>query len=48
MSDRKMNSGSWVVIALLAIGVIAGLAALKFRQFPTTEPTSQPTTASVR
>jgi hypothetical protein len=48
MSERSMNSGSWVVIALLAIGVIAALAALKFRRYPTQEPVTQPTTSTAR
>jgi hypothetical protein len=31
-------NGTWVVLGLLAIGVVAGLAGLKFRRFPATDP----------
>jgi hypothetical protein len=34
MSEQRTTNGAWVVIALLAMGVIAGVAGLKFRQFP--------------
>jgi hypothetical protein len=34
MSDSKNSNGKWVVVALLAIGIIAALAGLKFREMP--------------
>jgi hypothetical protein len=34
MSGQKISSGTWVVLALLAMGIIAALAGLKFRQMP--------------
>lgn len=34
MSEPRTTNGVWVVIALLAMGVIAGIAGLMFRQFP--------------
>jgi len=43
MSEQKMSNGSWLVIGLLTVGVIAGLAALKFRRYPNQEPSTQPT-----
>jgi hypothetical protein len=34
MSDSKMSNGKWVVLALLAMGIIAALAGWKFREMP--------------
>jgi hypothetical protein len=46
MSEQKMSSGSWLVIGLVTVGVIAGLAALKFRRYPGQGSATQPTTTS--
>jgi hypothetical protein len=40
-SDRehvRARNGSWVVVALLAIGVIAALVGLRYRQMPQGNP----------
>ena len=46
MTDRKMSNGTWVVVALLAMGVAAGLAGLKFRQMPGRDATPATTRSS--
>jgi hypothetical protein len=50
MSERRTVSGRWVVFVLLAMGVIAGIAGVKYRnlsEHPGTRPTpagaTQPT-----
>ena len=45
MSERRLNSGSWLVIGLLALGFVAGFAALKFRQHPEKPPATRPAPA---
>ena len=34
MSERRTANGKWVVIALVAVGLIAALAGTVFRRFP--------------
>jgi hypothetical protein len=34
MSDRKTDSGRWLVIGILVLGVVLALVGLKFRQLP--------------
>jgi hypothetical protein len=42
MRDARTSNGKWVVIGLLALGLLAAIAGLAFRQWPTAEP---PTTS---
>ena len=34
MKDRKTNSGTWLVIGIVALGVAMAVVGLKYRQFP--------------
>jgi hypothetical protein len=38
MNPPRTINGKWVVLGLLAVGVIAALAGLKFRRFPEDKP----------
>ncbi len=40
------NNGKWVVVALVAMGVIAGVAAVQFRKMPG-RTTTRPATTQV-
>jgi hypothetical protein len=51
MKSPKLQSGSWLVIGLVSVGLLLALIALKFRRFPedwnknpaaTTPSTTQP------
>jgi hypothetical protein len=43
MSDRPAGNGKWLVIGLLALGVVLALVGVKYRQFPESrEPTTRP------
>jgi hypothetical protein len=34
MGDTRTINGKWVVIGLIALGLVAAVAGLKFRQWP--------------
>jgi hypothetical protein len=44
MNDHRTNSGKWIVIAILALGVVAALVGLKFRYMPFGNPPAPATT----
>jgi hypothetical protein len=45
--ERKTASGTWLVIGLVAAGILAGLAALKFRRHPAPAPPASRPAATV-
>ena len=45
MSDiRPSNNGKWLVVGMLALGVVLALIGLKYRRFPEGTKTGMPTT----
>jgi hypothetical protein len=40
MREARTTNGKWVVIGLIALGLLAAMAGLKFRQWPAGEPTT--------
>ena len=50
MNDRQTVSGRWVVLVLLALGVIAGIVGVKYRKLaerPAPQPAPSTTTRSI-